>query len=75
MLRVLNYRSVDLEARSRRKNLIFKGLFELRNEKCVDLVYGFLHDQLGLDPESVVIDRAHRLGPWKPNITKRPIIV
>lgn len=75
MLNILNYRSTDLEARSRRKNLIFRGLFEFRNENCVDVMYQFLYNQLNLDAESVVIERAHRLGRWDPNRRKRPMIV
>ena len=74
-LNILNYRSVDLKARSRRKNLIFRGLFEFRNENCTDVMYPFLYDQLNLDAESVVIERAHRLGRWDPNKRKRPMIV
>ena len=74
-LNILNYRSVDLEARSRRKNLIFRGLFEFRNKNCTDVMHQFLYDQLNLDPESDVIERAHRLGRWDPNKRKRPMIV
>ena len=74
-LNILNYRSVDLEARSRRKNLIFRGFFEFRNENCTDVMYQFLYEQLNLDAESVVIERAHRLGRWDPNKRKRPMIV
>ena len=33
-LKVLEYRSIDLEARSRRKNILFKGIPESRQENC-----------------------------------------
>ena len=74
-INVLGYRSLDLEARSRRKNLIFRGLFEFRDENCVDRIYEFLYDMFGIAAERVVIERAHRLGPWKRAVRKRPIIV
>ena len=74
-INVLGYRSLDLEARSRRKNLIFRGLFETRNENCTDRIYEFLYDQFDIEAERIVIERAHRLGPWKRTVRKRPIIV
>ena len=77
MLKLRNYKSLDLESRSRRKNLIFRGLFESRNENCYDLIYEFLEDQLQLDDarSSVVIDRAHRLGRRNQRtLARRPII-
>ena len=33
-LKLLEYRSIDLEARSRRKNILFKGIPENRQENC-----------------------------------------
>ena len=78
MLKLLNYKSVDLEARSRRKNLILRGLFEVDGENCYRLVYDFLEDQLQLDDarSSIVIDRAHRLGKRRNRaFSRRPIIV
>ena len=76
MLRLLNYKSLDLEARSRRKNLIFRGLFENRQEDCYELIQTFLVDQMHFDGPEVTIERAHRLGPRKDQrIHRRPIIV
>lgn len=78
MLKLLNYKSLDLEARSRRKNLIFRGLFEVNAENCYQLVYEFLEDQLQFDVAkgSIVIDRAHRLGKRRNmELSRRPVIV
>lgn len=78
MLKVLNYKSLDLESRNRRKNLIFRGLFENINENCRELIYEFLEDQLQLSDakDSIVIDRAHRVGKRKTRaFARRPIIV
>ena len=62
MLRLLKYKSLDIEARSRRKNLIFRGLFEHRGENCTELILDFLYDQLQFEEPDLVTDRAHRLG-------------
>ena len=70
---VLEYKSLDLEARSRRKNLIFRGFVEDRTECCCDIILDFLRTKLEIADE-LAIDRAHRLGKYKPGLT-RPIIV
>ena len=75
-LTYLSYKSLDLEARSRRKNLIFRGLSESKDEDCYHIIYQFLYDQLQLEDANIVMDRAHRVGRrnrW--NFLKRPIIV
>ena len=36
--RVLAYKSIDMEARSRRRNLLFHGLAEVKNERCCELI-------------------------------------
>ena len=38
---MLSYKSVDLEARSRRKNLIFRGLYECYKEDCASVLKQF----------------------------------
>ena len=70
---VLEYKSLDLEARSRRKNLIFRGFVEDGIECCCDIILDFLRTKLEIADE-LAIDRAHRLGKYKPGLT-RPIIV
>lgn len=72
-LKLLEYRSLDLEARSRRKNLLLKGIPEERRENCFDEVRKFIREQLGIDRD-MYLERAHRLGRFKSNKT-RPIIV
>ena len=69
---VLEYKSLDLEARYRRKNLIFRGFVEDRIECCCDIILDFLRIKLEIADE-LAIDRAHRLGKYKPGLT-RPII-
>ena len=77
VLKTMAYKSIDLEARSRRNNLIFWGFVEIPNENCFAIIRGFLADRLNLDPQNIYISRAHRLGPRKIGIRnpRRPIIV
>ena len=67
------YKSVDLEARSRRKNLLFSGFTEERDENCVIQISNFLRESLGIQSE-VCIDRAHRLGRFKRDQHRQIII-
>ena len=74
-IKTLNYKSVDLEARSRRRNLIFRGLYESRSEDCTDIIKQFFYDKLQLNPSEILIERAHRLGKrTRLQFSKRPII-
>ena len=77
MLRTLAYKSIDLEARSRRNNLLFWGLSENYNENCFSVIREFIKHQLGLDADNMYLERAHRLGPRRigQRNPKRPIIV
>lgn len=77
VLKTLAYKSIDLEARSRRNNLIFWGLYENYGENCFAVIRDFIINHLDLDANKMYLSRAHRLGPRKigrqnPN---RPIIV
>ena len=72
-LKLLEYRSIDLEARSRRKNLLFKGIAEKRQENCFGEIRRVIRDDLGIDRD-MYIERAHRLGRFDSRKT-RPIIV
>ena len=74
-VKILNYKSVDIEARSRRNNLIFRGLYEGYNEDCVFVLKQFLNNELRLNPEDIIIKRAHRLGKKvRTGFSKRPLI-
>ena len=77
VLRTLAYKSIDLEARSRRNNLLFWGLSENYNENCFSVIREFIKHQLGLDADNMYLARAHRLGPRRvgQRNPKRPIIV
>ena len=73
-LKLLEYKSIDIEARSRRNNLLFRGIPESRDEDCKRVVLNILEDKLGVD-ELPVIERAHRLGRFNRLRGPRPIIV
>lgn len=77
MLKTLAYKSVDLEAKSKRNNLIFWGLAENTRENCFAVIRGFIKNELDLDADRMYLAREHRLGPPKPNVLvqKRPLIV
>ena len=76
-------RMIDLEARSRRNNLIFYGIEETQDENCADKIMKLLKEHLQLNniaPNQ--LQRAHRMGGPKrqthigSNANKpRPIIV
>ena len=77
-LTLLSYKSIDIEARSRRNNLIFWGLAESGRENCADNIMCFIERELGTNTHDMCIDRAHRLG--RPSSQgqgdrRRPIIV
>ena len=57
-LKLLEYRSLDIEARSRRKNLLFKGIPEDRNENCFDAVRQFISSKLHIDSSQLGV-------PWQ----------
>ena len=84
-LKLLEYKSIDQETRSRRNNLIFRGHPEVRyNDDCEAIIRNFLQRHLDIDPNLIRIQRAHRLGdlkyrPWGraggQRNAPRPIIV
>ena len=73
-LKLFEYYSIDIEARSRRNNLLFGGFPESRDENCTRVILNFLEDKLGID-EPPVIERAHRLGRFNRLKGPRPVIV
>ena len=72
-IKMLEYKSIDLEARSRRNNLLFHGLMEARNEDCRALVCQFIGDQFDIIVDELEVSRAHRIGRYNRN-RPRPII-
>ena len=59
-------RLIDLEARSRRNNLIFYGIEETHDENCADKIIKLLKDHLQINTiASNQLQRAHRLGTPK----------
>ena len=61
-LKVLAYKSIDIEARSRRKNLLFHGLTEGRSEDIYQVLRDFLWAEMGLDSDDLGIEQVHRIG-------------
>ena len=61
-LKLLEYKSIDAEARNRRHNLIFRGFPDtLGEEDCEAKVKKVLAERMGID-DDMFIQRAHRLG-------------
>ena len=61
-LKQLAYHSIDVEARSRRNNLIFYGLADSYNEDTYALLNEFFEFNLNIDLSTMCIQRVHRLG-------------
>ena len=72
-IRLLEYKSIDLEARSRRNNVLFHGLKEFRRQDCKNTICQFLSDQFDISIDESAISRAHRVGRYNP-LKTRPII-
>ena len=80
---VLQYKSIDIEARSRRNNMLFRGIPETLGEDPMAVIQKFFIDHLELDPDNICIQRAHRIGriqTRKPNylgqaMKHRPLII
>ena len=73
-LKLLDYKSIDIQARSWRNNLLFRGLPEVRDEDCRRTICDFLESKLDMD-ELPGIERAHRFGKFNRLKGPRPIIV
>ena len=85
-IKVIEYKTIDMEARNRRNNLVFRGHPEnLEDDNCIGIIRRFISEKLGLSPINICIQRAHRLGNLNqrrnrggrqnPGIRPRPIIV
>lgn len=62
-MKILEYKSIDAEARARRNNLIFRGIAEVfLVENCKEIAKAFIRNELGIDPSTMCIQRAHRIG-------------
>ncbi|XP_053389663.1 uncharacterized protein LOC128552647 [Mercenaria mercenaria] len=72
-LLLLEYKSIDLEARSRRGNLIFGGISESKGENCLETIANFLYDHLRINSEPCM-SRAHRMGKFKQGSTRSIIV-
>ena len=70
-LKLLSYKSIDIDARSRRSNLIFSGICEEKCEDSLVVVQNFLQDRLDIDPDAIHIHTAHRIGRLQTRIDKQ----
>ena len=48
-IRLHEYRSLDIDTRSRKRNLLIKGIPKDRRENCFDLARHFISDELKID--------------------------
>ena len=48
-LKLLEYKSIDIEAHTRRNNLLLRGLPESRDEDCMRKVINLREERLGVD--------------------------
>lgn len=71
----IKYKQIDLEARSRRNNLIFFNMPENEDENVSEKLRALFRDKLDIE-DPVAIQRAHRLGHRKqpPDGKPRPVI-
>ena len=66
-LKYLEWKSIDLEARSRRDNLVFHGIPENEGrENCFDVITGLIKNNMNISRD-IPLARAHRLGPRQNN--------
>ena len=71
--KLLEYKSIDNEARNRRNDLLFKGIAEERGENCFRQVEKVLDENLNITT-TTYMHRANGLGRFTLNKI-RPIIV
>ena len=72
-LKQLQYRTLDLEARSRRNNVLVFNLKEEEHEDIGEVFESFIRNQLKV-ASNVVVQRVHRLGYNKREGKHRPVI-
>ena len=71
-IKLLEYKSIDIEARSRRRNLIFRGIDgDEPNENCFEKVRDIIFNKLCIE-DDMYLERAHRLGPSNIGHRNRP---
>ena len=63
-LELFAYKSIDIEARSRRCNLVFHGLKESKNENLASKLQDFMWGEMGLDSDDFIMGRFFRLGSF-----------
>ncbi|XP_063436930.1 uncharacterized protein LOC134718363 [Mytilus trossulus] len=67
----LKERVLDLSCRSMKNNLIFTGLYGIRDENTEELLRGFLHTEIGIDYQ-IEFGNVHRFGRSQRGM--RPIV-
>lgn len=77
-LRLLEYKSIDFEVKSRAANLLFTGIMEQAGENCVTIVKNVLSSKMLMEDTSFTVKQAFRVGRKKINndrAVSRPIRV
>jgi hypothetical protein len=59
-LRLLEYKSIDMEARQLRCNLTFSGLTEVDHDDCLRIVTELIRTRLRMDTKTMNITSAYR---------------
>ena len=67
LMKTMTYKSIYLEARYRRINLVFRCFIEHYGEDCFGMLREFLKHRLDIDPTHVYIARAQRHGERNPH--------
>lgn len=60
--KVLSHKSIDIDARDMRNNIVIYGLTEKIRYNSNSLVFNFLENELDIDICEMKIERAHRMG-------------
>ena len=60
-LKLLAYKFIDIEARSRRCNFVIHGLADSKNKRLDDKLQECMWNEMGIDSGDLFVHRTHRL--------------
>jgi hypothetical protein len=61
-LKLIEYKQIDIEVRSRQVNLVISGVEESSGESCIEIANDLINNTLHIDSTTFEISRAFRLG-------------
>jgi exosome complex exonuclease DIS3/RRP44 len=73
-IEMLKYQHDEQEQYSRMNSLRISGLVEKRDENLTERIVDMACDHLNVQIDEDDIDRIHRIGPVKPNVTRNIIV-